>query len=120
MPLPLGTVGASCDSPSVTSDARPIDALLSEYLTTRGLDPAPFVTKGTKILEECDELIVAFRLYRECPSDHTFAALMHEVADVVLAVAVLARQEDFTIEEAIAAKIERDAGRGYKSGEGTT
>lgn len=101
----------------MTSDVRPIDALVGDYLAVRKLDPAPFVTKGTKILEETDELIVAFRLYREAPSDATFMNLMHEVADVVIAVGVLARQEDFTIEEAIIAKTERDAGRGYKPGD---
>lgn len=117
MPLPNGTVGGLCDSHSMTSDARPIDALLGDYLVARKIDPAPFVTKGTKILEETHELIVAYRLFREQPCDETYQALMHEAADVVLAVGVLARQEDFTIEEAILAKTQRDRDRGYKAGE---
>lgn len=117
MPLPSGTVGAVCDSPTMTSDIRPIDALVGDYLMVRKLDPAPFVTKGTKILEETDELIVALRLFREAPSDATFTNLMHEAADVVIAVGVLARQEDFTIEEAILSKTAFDADRGYKPGD---
>ena len=59
-----------------------------------------------KVAEESIELVeVCSR------SDPDRKAIMHELADVVLAAAVVAHHHGFTVEEAIRAKCELDTGR---------
>lgn len=83
-----------------------VHALLHDYLAARGLT----ITDGhnaRKVAEEAIELVEACS--RDVPRRDQ---VMHEVADVVLAAAVIAEHHGFTVEEAIRAKIALDTGRG--------
>lgn len=78
---------------------------LREYLDARGL-AMPSGSSARKVAEEAIELV------EECAQDDPDKhRVMHEVADVVLAAAVVAEHYGFTIEHAITTKIELDAGR---------
>lgn len=82
-----------------------VHAMLHDYLTARGL----IITDGhnaRKVAEEAIELVEACS--RDVPSRDQ---VMHEVADVVLAAAVIAEHHGFTVEEAIRAKIALDTDR---------
>lgn len=81
-----------------------IARLLDSYLTARGL-PRPSGS-ARKVAEEAIELVEACS--GSAPDPH---AIAHELADVVLAAAVLAEQHGFTVEEAIQMKIDHDTGR---------
>lgn len=71
----------------------------------RGI-PMPSGASARKVAEESIELVeVCSR------SDPDRKAIMHELADVVLAAAVVAHHHGFTVEEAIRAKCELDTGR---------
>jgi len=89
--------------------ARPqdLDTLLTGYLTARGI-PAPVITTGAKTLEEAHELVAAI-------TDGDQIAIHHEIADVVLAAAAVARHYGVSVEAAIAEKTAYDAGRGDKT-----
>lgn len=87
--------------------ASPIDRALVEYVTNRGI-PMPFYTNGSKIIEEATEL-------RDAVVSGDPGHVKEEVADVVITAAVAARQFGFTVEEALAFKIAKDAGRGPKA-----
>lgn len=80
-----------------------VEARLDRYLEARGI-PLP---KGTVkyVLGEAKELVEAHKI-----GDGWGVEL--ELADVVLACAVLARQLGTTVEDCIAAKTEHDRGRG--------
>ena len=83
-----------------------VHTLLHDYLAARGLT----ITDGhdaKKVAEEAVELVEACS--RDVPRRDE---VMHELADVVLAAAVIAEHHGFTVEEAIRAKIALDAGRG--------
>lgn len=85
--------------------AHSILALLDLYLMERGI-PMPSGASARKVAEESIELVeVCSR------SDPDRKAIMHELADVVLAAAVVAHHHGFTVEEAIRAKCELDTGR---------
>jgi phosphoribosyl-ATP pyrophosphohydrolase len=81
-----------------------IDALLIAYLTSRGI-PIPIITTGEKVIGEATELVEAI-------AEGDEAHIHHELADVVLACAVVARQYGTTVESCIAEKTELDANRG--------
>lgn len=67
-----------------------------------------------KVAEESIELVEV------CSRTHTDReAIMHELADVVLAAAVVAHHHGFTVEEAIRAKCEQDTGRDARRSEAT-
>jgi phosphoribosyl-ATP pyrophosphohydrolase len=80
-------------------------ALLREYLISRGL-PMPEGSSARKVAEESIELVEACS--REVPDTDK---VMHELADVILAATVVAEHYGFTLEQAIRAKIDLDAGR---------
>ena len=84
-----------------------LDALLDGYLAARGI-PAPVITTGAKTLEEAQELVGAITSGDEI-------AIRHEIADVVLAAAAVARHYGVSVEAAIAEKTAYDAGRGAKA-----
>lgn len=83
-----------------------IESMLDDYLASRGLH-RPSGASARKVAEEAIELV------EECSKESPdVAAVAHELADVVLAAAVVAAHYGFTVEEAIAQKIAYDAGRG--------
>jgi phosphoribosyl-ATP pyrophosphohydrolase len=66
----------------------------------------PDGASARKVAEEAVELV------EECARDAPDRTrVMHEVADVVLAAAVVAERHGFTVEEAMVAKIDLDTGR---------
>ena len=83
-----------------------IHGLLSAYLDARGIE-MPSGRSGRKVAEEAVELVEVCA--RDTPDRDQLA---HELADVVLAAAVVAAHHGFTVEEAIRAKIAYDTGRG--------
>lgn len=83
-----------------------IATMLDEYLASRGLE-RPSGSSARKVAEEAIELVEACS--KESPD---MAAVKHELADVVLAAAVVAAHYGFTVEEAIAQKITYDSVRG--------
>jgi NTP pyrophosphatase (non-canonical NTP hydrolase) len=84
--------------------------LLDRYLTARGMPFPGDAYNARKVAEEAIELV------EECSRDVPDASrVAHELADVVLAAAVLARHHGFTVEEAIASKTQHDAGRDCRS-----
>jgi len=66
----------------------------------------PDGASARKVAEEAVELV------EECARDAPDRTrVMHEVADVVLAAAVVAERHGFTVEEAMVAKIDLDTSR---------
>ena len=85
----------------------PLSELLHEYLAARGIAMPADAASARHVAEEAIELVeVVARDGRRTP------AMEHEVADVVLAAAVIAEHHGFTVEDAIRAKIAHDTGRG--------
>lgn len=78
---------------------------LHEYLSARGLD-MPDGSSARKVAEEAIELVEVCSAAK--PDVRVVA---HELADVVLAAAVVAAHHGFTVEDAIRAKIDLDRGR---------
>lgn len=84
---------------------------LIEYVEARGIS-MPFYRRGSKILEEAEELVEALGEFLEKPNSlKRRRHLMEEVADVAFTAAVAARQGSFSVEEAIEWKIAKDRGR---------
>lgn len=82
-----------------------IATYLDEYLAARGL-ARPDGASARKVAEEAVELVEA------CAATHPDPRLVaHELADVVLAAAVVAAHHGFTVEQALEAKIALDRGR---------
>ena len=82
-----------------------IGAYLNEYLSARGLDKPPGAS-ARKVAEEAVELVEV------CAASKPDARVIaHELADVVLAAAVVAEHYGFTVEQAMRAKIDFDRGR---------
>lgn len=82
---------------------------LQAYLDARGL-AMPNGASARKVAEEAIELV------EECARTTTDKQkVMHEVADVVLAAAVVAEHYGFTVAEAIDAKVDLDTGRDVRS-----
>lgn len=81
---------------------------LNEYLSARGLDK-PSGASARKVAEEAIELIEVC-----AASDPDRQVIAHELADVVLAAAVVAEHYGFTVEEAMRAKIAFDRGREHR------
>jgi hypothetical protein len=77
---------------------------MHHYFALRG-SRIPRITTGEKAIEEAHELVEAI-----ASGDRT--AILREVADLALVVAVVAAQYGTTVEEAITAKGAYDAGRG--------
>ena len=78
---------------------------LTAYLAARGLT-MPSGASARKVAEEATELVEV------CAADQPDPVrLRHEVADVVLAAAVVAHHHGFTVEEALRSKIDHDTGR---------
>jgi phosphoribosyl-ATP pyrophosphohydrolase len=82
-----------------------VAAYLSEYLSARGLD-MPSGASARKVAEEAVELVEVCAVANADPQ-----VVAHELADVVLAAAVVARHYGFTVEDAMRAKIDLDRGR---------
>lgn len=82
-----------------------VAAYLSEYLTARGLD-MPSGASARKVAEEAVELVEVCAASSPDPQ-----VIAHELADVVLAAAVVAAHYGFTVEDAMRAKIDLDRGR---------
>jgi phosphoribosyl-ATP pyrophosphohydrolase len=82
-----------------------ISELLDEYLAARGLErPSP--AGARKVAEEAIELVEVCSAAVEDTKQ-----VAHELADVVLAAAVVAEHYGFTVEDAIRMKIEYDTDR---------
>ncbi len=90
-----------------------IRQLLEQYLTTRGIEINP--TSGSKVTEEAQELVDAIADYRADPTEDRLMHVYHEMGDVILATAGVARGFDIELEDCMILKIIKDAGRGYKS-----
>lgn len=89
------------------------EALMLRYLSARGLDLAFNEPANAEfVMEEADELEQALHDRNQQWTDETNAHAMHELGDVVLAAAVLARANGWTLEECMEAKIAHDTGRG--------
>lgn len=86
-----------------------ISGYLSEYLSARGLDE-PDGASARKVAEEAIELVEVCAA--SVPDRQVIA---HELADVVLAAAVVAERYGFTVEEAVRAKIDFDRGREHRA-----
>jgi phosphoribosyl-ATP pyrophosphohydrolase len=82
-----------------------IHALLRDYLASRGL-AMPSGASARKVAEEAVELVE--ECSRDVPDPDRVA---HELADVVLAAAVVAAHHGLTIEDAIRAKTHHDKNR---------
>ena len=82
-----------------------IAGYLHEYLSARGLDK-PDGASARKVAEEAIELVEVCAA--SAPDRQVIA---HELADVVLAAAVVAEHYGFTVEDAMRAKIDFDRGR---------
>jgi phosphoribosyl-ATP pyrophosphohydrolase len=78
---------------------------LDEYLSARGLD-MPDGSSARKVAEEAIELVEVCSA-----TEPDVRVVAHELADVVLAAAVVAAHHGFTVEEAIRSKIDLDRGR---------
>lgn len=78
---------------------------LSEYLSARGLAQPPGAS-ARKVAEEAIELVEVCAAGTPDPQ-----IIAHELADVVLAAAVVAEHYGFSVEEALRAKIDLDRGR---------
>lgn len=85
-----------------------IEDRLDAYLAARSLTYADMSDCISKVREEADELAEACGKYFEA---NEIAPIMHEVADVILATAVVAHEFGFTVEDAIAAKTAFDRRR---------
>lgn len=99
--------------PAGNSTDSYIDEQLLLYVASRGI-PMPFYNKGSKIIEEAQELQDALVEHLANPTEATLAHVLEEIGDVVITAAVAARQVGVTVEDALAAKIAKDAGRGPK------
>ena len=83
--------------------------LLERYLDARGMPFPADSHSARKVAEEAIELV------EECGRDQPdLVKVAHELADVVLAAAVVARHHGLTIESAIEAKIALDTGRAVR------
>lgn len=83
-----------------------LDDLLARYLDARGMPFPEDSHSARKVAEEAIELV------EECSRDRPDRVkIAHELADVVLAAAVVARHHGLTLELAIETKIALDAGR---------
>ncbi|HSE09564.1 MAG TPA: MazG nucleotide pyrophosphohydrolase domain-containing protein [Nocardioidaceae bacterium] len=82
-----------------------IASLLDDYLAARGLQ-RPSGASARKVAEEAIELVEACSV--TAPDTRKVA---HELADVVLAAAVVAEHYGFTVEDAIRQKMAHDADR---------
>lgn len=82
-----------------------IDDLLDRYLAARGLS-IPDGTSARKVAEEAVELV---EVCAATEPDRDRVA--HELADVVLAAAVVARAHGIGLEDAIESKVRLDTGR---------
>jgi NTP pyrophosphatase (non-canonical NTP hydrolase) len=91
-----------------------IQLKLEEYLQTRGM-AMPYYRRGSKITEEAGELVEALQDYLKKPSPKNLRHFKEEVADVVIVAAIAAQVGNFSVEEALEWKIEKDRGRGHKS-----
>jgi NTP pyrophosphatase (non-canonical NTP hydrolase) len=89
----------------VTPDVSDIHGLLVDYLDARGIE-MPSGRSARKVAEEAVELVEVCG--KETPELDQVA---HELADVVLAAAVVAAHYGVTIEDAITAKIVFDSDR---------
>jgi NTP pyrophosphatase (non-canonical NTP hydrolase) len=81
--------------------------LLDRYLSARGLAFPADAASARKVAEQAIELVEECGRERPDP-----VKVAHELADVVLAAAVVARHHGLSLESAIEAKIALDTGRG--------
>ena len=86
-----------------------IDQQLGRYLASRGLD-TPDNTSGEKAKEEASELVAAI-------ASGDMTAIRHEIADLALVAAVVARNYGVAVEDCITEKTTADLGRGGGKGE---
>lgn len=85
-----------------------VHRFLTDYLAARGL-AMPDGSSAGKVLEEAGELVEV------CDVEHPDRLrVQHELADVVLAAAVVAAHHGFTVEEALRAKTSHDTGREFQ------
>jgi hypothetical protein len=85
---------------------RGMEAIMLGYFEQRGID-LPVYTNGNKGIEEAQELAEA---WAEGDRDH----IMQEIADLAIVAAVAAKTQGTTVEECVALKTAKDAGRGPK------
>lgn len=81
-----------------------LETAMLNYFAARKSD-VPVITTGHKAIEEATELVEAI-------ATGEAAAIRHEIADLALVAAVVARQWGTTVEACIAEKAEHDKGRG--------
>lgn len=77
---------------------------LLKYLRVRDMG-MPTTTTGDKVVDEAKEL-------KEALAGNSFVKIQHEIADVVLSAAVVAWNNNTTVEECIEVKTAADKGRG--------
>lgn len=87
--------------------ASPIVEMLHRYLDARGIDMPP-AEDCAHVIEEACELREAWL----ASATHDGDAVVEEIADVVLAVAVVAADIAISVEECIEIKTALDVGRG--------
>lgn len=105
--------GDGCTFPTAGHLVTPTQALMHEYLTARGLDLAFDEPANAEfVVEEADELEQALHARNQRWTDETNTHAQHELADVVLAAAVLAEANGWSLEECIRAKTLHDRNRG--------
>jgi NTP pyrophosphatase (non-canonical NTP hydrolase) len=101
------------DNALITKPPLTLRQWLERYLDARGIEINP--TNGSKVVEEAQELVNAIADYRTNPTIESLYHVYHEMGDVILATAGVARGFDVALEDCVDLKIERDRGRGYKS-----
>lgn len=85
--------------------------LAYEYLEKRGV-PHPTITDGTKLREECEELLKAFKEWRDSPTAENRYFARAELGDCGIVLAFLAEELNTSVEHCMITKAEKDRGRG--------